>query len=29
MEQKCIREAFDTNWGGAFGPNVNGFEVDL
>ena len=29
MEQKYIREAFDTNWVVPLGPNVNGFEKDL
>ena len=29
MEQKYIQEAFDTNWVGPLGPNVNGFEKDL
>ena len=28
-EQKYIKEAFDTNWVGPLGPNVNGFEADL
>ncbi len=29
MEQKYIKEAFDTNWVVPLGPNVNGFEEDL
>ena len=29
LEQKCIKEAFDTNWVVPLGPNVNGFEKDL
>ncbi len=29
MEQKYIREAFDTNWVVPLGPNVNGFEKEL
>ena len=29
MEQKYIKEAFDTNWMVPLGPNVNGFEKDL
>ena len=29
VEQKYIKEAFDTNWVVPLGPNVNGFEVDL
>ena len=29
MEQKYIKEAFDTNWVFPLGPNVNGFEKDL
>ena len=29
MEQKYVREAFDTNWVVPLGPNVNGFEKDL
>lgn len=29
MEQKYIKEAFDTNWVAPLGPNVNGFEADL
>ena len=29
MEQKFIKEAFDTNWVVPLGPNVNGFEKDL
>ena len=29
LEQKYIKEAFDTNWGVPLGPNVNGFEHDL
>ena len=29
MEQKYVREAFDTNWVVPMGPNVNGFEKDL
>ena len=29
MEQKYIKEAFDTNWVVPLGPNVNGFESDL
>ena len=29
MEQKYIKEAFDTNWVVPLGPNVNGFEKDL
>ena len=26
LEQKYIKEAFDTNWVVPLGPNVNGFE---
>ena len=26
MEQKYVKEAFDTNWVVPLGPNVNGFE---
>ena len=29
LEQKYIKEAFDTNWVVPLGPNVNGFENDL
>ena len=29
LEQKYIKEAFDTNWVAPLGPNVNGFEADL
>ena len=29
LEQKYIKEAFDTNWVVPLGPNVNAFEVDL
>ena len=29
MEQKYIKEAFETNWVVPLGPNVNGFEKDL
>ena len=29
LEQKYIKEAFDTNWVVPLGPNVNGFEMDL
>ena len=29
MEQKYIKEAFDTNWVVPLGPNVNAFEADL
>ena len=29
LEQKFIKEAFDTNWVVPLGPNVNGFEEDL
>ena len=29
IEQKFIKEAFDTNWVVPLGPNVNGFEKDL
>jgi dTDP-4-amino-4,6-dideoxygalactose transaminase len=29
VEQKYIKEAFDTNWVVPLGPNVNGFEDDL
>ena len=29
MEQKFVKEAFDTNWVVPLGPNVNGFEKDL
>ena len=29
MEQKDVKEAFDTNWVVPLGPNVNGFEKDL
>ena len=29
MEQKYIKEAFDTNWVVPLGPNVNGIEADL
>ena len=29
IEQKYIKEAFDTNWVVPLGPNVNGFENDL
>ena len=29
IEQKYIKEAFDTNWVVPLGPNVNGFEKDL
>ncbi len=29
LEQKYIKEAFDTNWVVPLGPNVNGFEAAL
>ena len=29
IEQKFVKEAFDTNWVVPLGPNVNGFEEDL
>lgn len=29
MEQRYVKEAFDTNWVVPLGPNVNGFEKDL
>ena len=29
LEQKFVKEAFDTNWVVPLGPNVNGFEKDL
>lgn len=29
IEQKYVKEAFDTNWVVPMGPNVNGFEKDL
>ena len=29
VEQKYMKEAFDTNWVVPLGPNVNGFEADL
>ena len=29
VEQKYVKEAFDTNWVVPLGPNVNGFENDL
>ena len=29
LEQKYIKEAFDTNWVVPLGPNVNGFEKDM
>lgn len=29
LEQKYIKEAFDTNWVVPLGPNVNGFEAEL
>ena len=29
MEQKYVKEAFDTNWVVPMGPNVNGFEKDI
>ena len=29
IEQKYVKEAFDTNWVVPLGPNVNGFETDL
>lgn len=29
MEQKYVKEAFDTNWVVPLGPNVNAFESDL
>ena len=29
IEQKYIKEAFDTNWVVPLGPNVNAFEEDL
>ncbi|MGN0874718.1 MAG: DegT/DnrJ/EryC1/StrS family aminotransferase [Akkermansia sp.] len=29
MEQKFVKEAFDTNWVVPMGPNVNAFEQDL
>ena len=28
-EQRCIQEAFDTNWVAPLGPNVDAFEKDL
>ena len=29
LEQKYVKEAFDTNWVVPMGPNVNAFEQDL
>jgi len=29
MEQKYVKEAFDTNWVVPLGPNVNAFEHEL
>ena len=29
IEQKYVKEAFDTNWVVPMGPNVNAFEKDL
>ena len=29
MEQKYVKEAFDTNWVVPLGPNVNAFEKSL
>ena len=29
IEQKYVKEAFDTNWVVPMGPNVNAFEEDL
>ena len=29
MEQKYVKEAFDTNWVVPMGPNVNAFEQNL
>ena len=29
LEQKYIKEAFDTNWVVPLGPNVNAFEQEL
>ena len=29
MEQKYVKEAFDTNWVVPMGPNVNAFEKSL
>jgi len=29
MEQRYVKEAFDSNWVVPLGPNVNGFEADL
>ena len=29
IEQKYIKEAFDTNWVVPLGPNVNAFEQEL
>ena len=29
IEQKYVKEAFDTNWVVPLGPNVSGFEQDL
>ena len=29
VEQKYVKEAFDTNWVVPMGPNVNAFEEDL
>ena len=29
LEQKYVKEAFDSNWVVPLGPNVNGFEDDL
>ena len=29
IEQKYVKEAFDTNWVVPMGPNVNAFEADL
>lgn len=29
LEQKYVKEAFDTNWVVPLGPNVNAFDEDL
>ena len=29
IEQKYVKEAFDTNWVVSLGPNVNAFEGEL
>lgn len=29
IEQKYVKEAFDTNWVVPLGPNVNAFEEEL